>query len=53
MRRALGTRRAISKSLATIKNELLARDISYELFRMDENIGQLLQTFLKKRNRLI
>lgn len=44
---------ALEKSLETIKNELLASDISYQLFRVDENIGQLLQTFLKKRNRLV
>jgi len=44
---------ALDNSLDSIKNELLAGDISYQLFRMDENIGKLLQTFLKKRDRLV
>jgi len=44
---------ALRKKISAVKDELLASDISYQLFRMDENIGQVLQTFLKKRNRLV
>ncbi|CAL66902.1 DUF58 domain-containing protein [Christiangramia forsetii] len=44
---------AFKEKINTVKDDLLANDISYQLFRMDENIGQLLQIFLKNRNRLV
>ncbi|MBQ0734243.1 DUF58 domain-containing protein [Aquimarina celericrescens] len=44
---------ALEEMMKKAKNTLLANDIGYHLFRLDENIGAALQFFLKKRNKLI
>lgn len=43
----------LEEMMKNTKNTLLANDISYHLFKLNENIGEALQVFLKKRNRLI
>ncbi len=44
---------ALEEMVKKTKNTLLAHDIGYHLFRLDEHIGEALQFFLKKRNKLI
>lgn len=44
---------ALEEMMKNTKNTLLANDIGYHLFKLNENIGEALQVFLKKRNRLI
>ena len=39
--------------LESIKNTLLASNIGYELFNIDQPLGEALQVFLKNRSRLI
>ncbi len=43
---------ALSQSMKTIKEELLATGIGYDLFTLDSHIGEALQLFLKKRHNL-
>ncbi len=43
----------IKKHMTAIKEQLLSRDIGYELFTLDSNIARALQLFLKKRKNLI
>ncbi|NJB70269.1 uncharacterized protein (DUF58 family) [Saonia flava] len=45
--------KAIQDEIEQIKNKLLTNNISYEMFRLDEPIGEALQLFLKKRARLL
>ncbi|MEH6406910.1 MAG: DUF58 domain-containing protein [Leeuwenhoekiella sp.] len=45
--------KSIQNQLTTIKDELLANAIGYESLRLDEPLGEALQTFLKKRTRLL
>jgi hypothetical protein len=40
----------INKNLKSIKEELLAARITYELLRMNEPLGATIQNFLKKRS---
>lgn len=44
---------ALEEMMKNTKNTLLANDIGYHLFKLNENIGEALQVFLKKRNKLI
>lgn len=44
---------AIQQLIRTSKDSLLANGISYELFRLDEHIGETLQAFLQKRKSLL
>lgn len=44
---------AMQTMIKTTKNTLLANGISYELFRLDEHIGEALQVFLKKRSSIL
>lgn len=45
--------RSLEEMLATIKETLLANAIGYQLFRLDEPIGETLQLMLKKRMSLL
>ncbi|WP_299246447.1 DUF58 domain-containing protein [uncultured Aquimarina sp.] len=44
---------ALEEMIKNTKNTLLTNDISYHLFKLHEHIGEALQVFLKKRNKLI
>ncbi|WP_378172376.1 DUF58 domain-containing protein [Aquimarina sp. SS2-1] len=44
---------SLEKMIKETKDTLLANDISYHLFKLNEHIGEALQVFLKKRNKLI
>jgi uncharacterized protein (DUF58 family) len=44
---------ALTQSMTTVKEELLASGIGYELFTLDTHIGEALQLFLKKRANLM
>ncbi|WP_109436638.1 MULTISPECIES: DUF58 domain-containing protein [Aquimarina] len=44
---------SLEEMMKKTKDILLANGISYHLFRLDEHIGEALQVFLKKRNRLM
>jgi len=43
----------LEKMIKNTKDMLLSNDVSYHLFRLNEHIGEALQVFLKKRNKLI
>lgn len=45
--------KALKKLMKQTKDVLLANDISYHLFNLDEEIGEALQLFLKKRSKLL
>ncbi len=44
---------ALEEMLSETRNALMAKDINYHLFRLDDPIGETLQLFLKKRLKLI
>lgn len=44
---------ALNRKISSIRNTLLSNGISYQLFRLDEHIGEALQVFLKKRSSLL
>ncbi len=44
---------ALDEMLKKVKDSLLANDIGYHLFKLDEHIGEAIQFFLKKRNKLM
>tara|TARA_R110000868_G_scaffold774_1_gene5625 strand:+ start:6224 stop:7120 length:897 start_codon:yes stop_codon:yes gene_type:complete len=44
--------KAIDNMIIDTKNQLLAKGISYHLFRMDSHLGEALQLFLKQRKNL-
>ena len=46
-------KRAFDEHIESKKLFLLNNDISYQLFRMDEPIGETIKTFIKKRQRLL
>ena len=45
--------KSLDKMMASTKDILLANDISYHLFRLDEPMSEALQLFLKKRSKLM
>lgn len=44
---------SLEDMMTTTKDLLLANNISYHLFRLDDHIGEALQLFLKKRSNLL
>jgi uncharacterized protein (DUF58 family) len=44
---------ALNSKINSIKDTLLSNSISYQLFMLDEHIGEALQVYLKKRIRLL
>ena len=44
---------ALNLKIRSIKDALLTKGIGYQMFRLDENIGEALQVFLKKRTSLL
>lgn len=44
---------ALEQMMKKVKNSLLANDIGYHLFKLDDHIGEAIQFFLKKRNKLV
>ncbi|MHA7057505.1 DUF58 domain-containing protein [Aquimarina sp. M1] len=44
---------ALEEMMKNTKNTLLANNISYHMFKIHEHIGEALQVFIKKRNKLI
>lgn len=44
---------ALENRIDTIRKEMLTRDISHEVFRIDEPMGEALGIFLKKRQKLV
>ncbi|WP_299438574.1 DUF58 domain-containing protein [uncultured Aquimarina sp.] len=44
---------ALEEMIKNTKDTLLANDISYHMFQLHEHIGEALQVFLKKRNKII
>lgn len=45
--------KSIEEMIKNTKDALLAKGVSYHLFRLDEHLGEALQLFLKKRNNLM
>lgn len=45
--------KSAEEMIKNTKDALLAKGVSYQLFRMDEHLGEALQLFLKKRNNLM
>ena len=45
--------RSLDEMMRKTKDLLLANDISYHLFRLDDHMGEALQLFLKKRSNLL
>ncbi|MCK0159262.1 DUF58 domain-containing protein [Allomuricauda sp. F6463D] len=45
--------KALDKKVSQTKEQLLSQGIHYHLFRMDDNLGNALQLFLKERIRLL
>ncbi|CAM4186362.1 DUF58 domain-containing protein [Gillisia limnaea] len=45
--------KSVEEMIKNTKDALLAKGVSYQLFRMDEHLGEALQLFLKKRNNLM
>lgn len=43
---------AMKSKMNTVKNDLLSEGISYELFKLDDKIEEVLNLFLKRRNKL-
>ena len=39
--------------MAQVKNDLLSEGISYELFTLNDKIEEVLNLFLKRRNKLL
>lgn len=44
---------SLNKMMTGLKSELAENGISYQLFRLDEHLGEALQVFLKKRSSLL
>jgi L-lactate utilization protein LutB len=44
---------SLNKMMKNTKDMLLANGISYHLMSLDANIGETIELFLKKRNRLV
>ncbi|MGM1054885.1 MAG: DUF58 domain-containing protein [Bacteroidota bacterium] len=45
--------KSMEEMLNNTKDTLLAKGVSYQLFRLDQHLGEALQLFLKKRNNLM
>ncbi len=45
--------KSMEEMIKNTKDTLLAKGVSYQLFRLDEHLGEALQLFLKKRNNLM
>lgn len=45
--------RSMEEMMKNTKDTLLAKGVSYQLFRLDQHLGEALQLFLKKRNFLV
>ena len=45
--------KALNELMKSTKDMLLANGISYHLMSLDENIGETIELFLKKRNKLV
>lgn len=45
--------KAMEEMIKNTKEALLAKGVSYQLFRLDDHLGEALQLFLKKRNNLM
>ncbi len=45
--------KSLNDMILKTKDLLLANDISYHLFRLDDHMGEALQLFLKKRSNLL
>ncbi|MGM0391652.1 MAG: DUF58 domain-containing protein [Bacteroidota bacterium] len=45
--------KSMEEMLKNTKDTLLAKGVSYQLFRLDQHLGEALQLFLKKRNNLM
>jgi uncharacterized protein (DUF58 family) len=45
--------KSMEEMIKNTKDTLLAKGITYQLFRLDEHLGEALQLFLKKRNNLM
>ena len=45
--------KSMEEMIKNTKDTLLAKGVSYQLFRLDEHLGEGLQLFLKKRNNLV
>ncbi len=44
---------SMEEMIKNTKDTLLAKGVSYQLFRLDEHLGEAIQLFLKKRNNLM
>jgi uncharacterized protein (DUF58 family) len=44
---------SLETMMAKVRNELLSEGISYELFKLDDKIEEVLNLFLKRRNKLL
>jgi len=44
---------AIKSQMDLVKNDLLSEGISYELFKLNDRIEEVLNLFLKRRNKLL
>jgi uncharacterized protein (DUF58 family) len=44
---------SMDKKMTQIKNDLLSEGISYELFKLNDRIEEVLNLFLKRRNKLV
>lgn len=45
--------KSMEEMIKNTKDTLLAKGVSYQLFRLDQHLGEALQLFLKKRNNLV
>ncbi|MFO7720743.1 MAG: DUF58 domain-containing protein [Gillisia sp.] len=45
--------KSMEEMIKNTKDTLLAKGVSYQLFRLDQHLGEALQLFLKKRNNLM
>ena len=45
--------KALDQKINQTKEQLLSQGVHYHLFRMDDNLGEALQLFLKERIRLV
>ena len=45
--------RAMKSKMDQVKNDLLSEGISYELFKLNDKIEEVLNLFLKRRNKLV